>query len=616
MYNIDLTEYDSMVRYGIYTKPIIAKLWQSLNPSPPLDAMVSLMNQLDMLVLDEANDRIIIPCMIQLSSATDAEQFRIYGNDTKRVWLMMDVFPMYAFYRLMVQVTKQPGFTRSTLGKDALCIEYHSERIEATFALDDSTGGTDVVVVVVRSPQLSFVNYNDRLCRPTVIQIETSNNTGWSDAVEAIRNTLLEHFQQVSSVVPVVLCQCEACASAPQNNKPQSVFDLVHHSNQTRRVRCPMTRQEVRVTAIAPVDAPLDGSLVRSTSVPLLMARSINSPIGTPLPSELQSRCTSIDDRFFWQYGYDLAPSQDTVAMLRLRFDTVFFGLRNVLKAELAHVRDDYDIPAELVFELTATTADSTSSSGTKTCIIDYSELEVMVPLNASDGSAVAYDGSSIMFRDTFELNDLIVHELFEAFRRALQQIRVADKFDIVPSPTKALAKFKSKSMPHVEFDVLPVIRTVDGSYLVLHIDGSVTMSANESAADEIERTSAVYHGVREIVRCLKKVGKAHWSDTHDETLKLSPCMFESAAIAVAASMTPSTWNSSAFITLWQACLAFIIDRCRNGLPIAPPSNQTADVLTNAIRSNQDLLVFLEALRVMDETCLKRVLLRLLPIST
>jgi hypothetical protein len=252
-----------MIRFGIFSKRVIATLWQDLQPAPPLDVMISLMEQLDILVVQQSTDQIIIPCMIQISSVNNVDRFRVdcEQQHLKRVALKVDMFPMYAFARLMVQISKQPGFSNATFGKDALSIEYKPPQVAPHWR--------STCVLVIRSPTIRLVQYNGHIARSTLIPIECNDDPGWHHAIESIRAIVSQQFQQLRVIHTVVACQCVLCCC----NEPQCLFDLESDASPTIAVRCAISKKLVSVIT-TPAQQPPMPSAHHDTS--MLLQRQQN----------------------------------------------------------------------------------------------------------------------------------------------------------------------------------------------------------------------------------------------------------------------------------------------------------------------------------------------------
>jgi hypothetical protein len=325
----------------------------------------------------------------------------------------------------------------------------------------------------------------------------------------------------------------------------------------------------------------------------------------TNLPKELKIRSRSIADKFFWQFGFDLALSDDKRIRMTRQFETQFDQLRQRIAAAVSRVHSDFDLPKDLVFNVTASFAGSNRNG---TSLDDGSDLDVMVQLNPEAATSVTHniDNNTISFRD-HDIQDTVIQELYEAFQRVLDEYQSEQFYISHRSESKALGTFKSCSSS-MEFDVLLVLRSTSGDNLVLQADGSVVPSANDAAANQIERFARDYVGVRELVRSLKSVVKRQWQALCPENApKIASCLFESVVTTVADDMEVSQWKRASFDELWRASLLLIINRLESNRPIAPPNCNTADVLTIELRSDERFVPFLERLATLDKTALKEL---------
>jgi hypothetical protein len=274
----EMPEYESMIQYGMYSVQVIEKLWHELQPAPPVDVMISLMEQLDILVVKNA-DLVVVPCMIRVSSINDADRFE---QQPKRVALKVQNFPAYAFCRLMVQISKQAGFCNATFGTDALSIEYKPP---------PHTARSIGCVVVVRKPVMQLVRHNEgKPQRVALIAIETSDDAGWQLAIESIRSTIEQ--QQVGEVQAVVACECSVC----DTKGPRCLFDFQQAHTESIEVRCANSKRKVSIIA-----NQVDGVGATTTSaLPTLEEPSmISLGVGCwvfAMHRVLMSRCVCIDD--------------------------------------------------------------------------------------------------------------------------------------------------------------------------------------------------------------------------------------------------------------------------------------------------------------------------------
>jgi hypothetical protein len=244
-----------MIRFGKFTLELIGALWQPLDPMPPIRVMISLMQQLDIMV-QLSDQMLVVPCMIRLSCDSDAYRFKVRDQHAKRVALKMELFPCHAFHRLSVQISKHPMFSRATFGKDALAIEFKTDNHKHVGQqLCDSSndgGGEDSCAVVLHSPTTCLLTHNGHITRSVLLRIEVSNRMCWHDAVQAIRDAVINTFQQISNVSMVVECPCDMCSehSSSSNSAERTVYDLRQRKTISRSVRCPISHEQATIITI------------------------------------------------------------------------------------------------------------------------------------------------------------------------------------------------------------------------------------------------------------------------------------------------------------------------------------------------------------------------------
>ena len=344
-------------------------------------------------------------------------------------------------------------------------------------------------------------------------------------------------------------------------------------------------------------------------------ARPSESPDAVKLRRAYLARLSAVDpvrgggdtisNLNLWKFASSLNVSPDKLNAIREEFNRFFEdSFRGILTSELNSQK-------LLPFSDFVVAFREAGSMRNQT-YLDASDLDVIVVLN--DNHKLSFGpGKDFLWNDRSLVSSAQRHVMAEAVLAAAGLYQVAASWtgssaSLISADTTGYVCLTYKS-DDVEFDVLPAFMTVPGQFFLVAPDGELTVSANEQAANMLERLSKRFKGLRELIRSLKLLANRWWNDQNKDA-KAKSSMFEAVACQLAERLKDSEWNDdkrSPFKRLVDESLLIVEQHLSGGAPLLPlnaPAGSSTDDLLRHLRKDahrESFLKWLQAVRQFDD---------------
>jgi energy-coupling factor transporter ATP-binding protein EcfA2 len=298
---------------------------------------------------------------------------------------------------------------------------------------------------------------------------------------------------------------------------------------------------------------------------------------------------TSPEDPDLWAFAWQLqANSEDVKARVR-DWEDFSDQLRPVLQTRLDELvqRCPQDFPH---WNGNMIQVYKTGSLGNKTDL-DGSDLDIFIVFGKP--VTLREDGSSSWDPNQSEaIRPAVVVHLTRMFAGAMQETlegQWKSKFELSSFRVQGKTRFTIASkggLVKFECDLLPALRAANDTFLLISEDGNLVRSANELASSRLDRLSADFKGLREMIKTLKLVNKAASRRRPDMARAIPSCAFETIVMELAQTRRLQWWDTATFCEIFRASLETLRDAIQNDRDIPPPNNPDADVLFRLRRRN------------------------------
>lgn len=215
------------------------------------------------------------------------------------------------------------------------------------------------------------------------------------------------------------------------------------------------------------------------------------------------------------------------------------------------------------------------------------SDLDVIIVLNPNSEDAVTleWDESgeiTAMWLKEQRLTNKRIIQLWDAFWKSCEhhvnQTHPKDAYLFIPEKINYNQSFVQIHNCEGSTDLLPALRTIDGTYLLFHlVDDSAKLMYNNSAeAARIIGPYMQWEYFSEVIRLLKILFREEWNNKFP---KISSCIFEALAMEIAQEKGRLEWENAQLIELMHACMERLLWYFDTKTPIYPLNNHHDDLL-------------------------------------
>jgi GTPase SAR1 family protein len=303
----------------------------------------------------------------------------------------------------------------------------------------------------------------------------------------------------------------------------------------------------------------------------------------------------SAEDPGLWKFATNLQANPEKVNAFKAKFQQFWAGFAVAVNYNIQQLRKSFpelqEWKCDEVRELIV------GSLGNLTHL-NHFDIDVYVVLNTEPLKFEARGNIAFWRRDK-QLQPAHVIAITDAFFQAVDDFSNAqdeDVFTLKQHGKTGMCYFTFTTTTArdgvLEFDILPALRIVDGSYLILCTDGSFRRFNTNVVVTTIKNLAETHKGLREMMKVLKLIAK---SKSGAIATKLLPsCVWEAAVLKVAEEFGERKWMADTFTNIFCACLSIIEKGLTQNIAL-PACNNLRDDLLSCVRSDKPTKAVLKA---------------------